>query len=176
MGCVQSTVDSRAGDYAAKRSVRVAPEQTPVSRSSPTPPPDPAPSVDDDDDDDAPPIRPLLRVRTLAAHQERRLSMRASLSLAEEQNNAVVTGDRPYNAFITRKKQYSRPISVVNGVAQELVDDLVAGRCVVFLGAGWDIPAGMPSWVQLLNLIIDDGHPLTVDQQTDFRQVLQQRS
>jgi hypothetical protein len=50
-------------------------------------------------------------------------------------------------AALDRKRlhrQYREPLKIINGVAQELVDDIKFGRTVLFLGAGWDAPAGFP--------------------------------
>jgi hypothetical protein len=124
----------------------------------------------------------------LAAFEARQLSMRpknrADPSLTAAQHAAMAVEamkktvdalNNPNEIFHERKRQYREPKLKVNGVAQELIDDIHAGKCVLFLGAGWDAPAGMPSWVQLLHKIIDDGAPISPPQQADLKKVLRAR-
>ena len=41
-------------------------------------------------------------------------------------------------------------------IPQHLIDSISSGNCVAFVGAGFSIPANLPSWSELLNGIIDD--------------------
>lgn len=48
-------------------------------------------------------------------------------------------------------------------IPKALIDDLVSGRCVVFVGAGLSQGVGLPGWSQLLERMIDWSNENNID-------------
>ena len=64
----------------------------------------------------------------------------------------------------------------VDDIPEELIETIVRGDCVLFIGAGLSIPAGLPRWSDLLSPLYDkigappDTDPLTVAQVFEARE------
>jgi hypothetical protein len=40
-------------------------------------------------------------------------------------------------------------------IPEHLLNEIKSGRCIAFVGAGFSIPAGLPTWTQLLERVLD---------------------
>jgi hypothetical protein len=57
-------------------------------------------------------------------------------------------------------------------IPEDLIRHLIAGRCVAFVGAGFSAPVGMPSWVGLLNALVDRAIKTSVPGKDNTNQVV----